>query len=60
MKQITKEQHLLNVLKENLKRVNNIFNAVDFGKVNMTNELINDMNDFFVISKDPFADFKES
>lgn len=54
-----KEEHLMNVIKENQARVNRIFDAVEFGKVCMTAELATDMNEFFLNSNSPCRNFKE-
>jgi len=51
--------HLEAVIKENQKRVDDIFKAVDFGKVCMTAELITGMNEFFLDSNHPYRGFKD-
>ena len=55
----TRTEHLEEVIADNLKRIDAIFNAVDFGKVCLTSQLITAMNDFYLISKNPYRDFKE-
>ena len=57
---MTKEEHLLQIIKENQAKVNRIFDAVDFGKVCMTAELTTDMNEFFLDSNSPLRNFKEA
>ena len=52
---MTREQELI---KNNLERVNRIFNAVDFGKVCLTSVLITNMNDFYTESKKYLNDNK--
>jgi len=57
---MTKEEHLLKVIKENMERVDRIFEEVDFGKVALDADRVTDMNEFYMISKNPLRDFKET
>jgi len=48
---MTKAQ-LRTIIASNLQRVDRIFNAVDFGQVCLTSQLVTDMNEFFRQSKE--------
>lgn len=55
-----KIQHLLEVIESNRKRIDQIFNKVDFGKTALDASDITAMNDFYLESNHPYRSYDES